>query len=130
MSKTFKFVFVIAVLIFVGGISYLSYRFYLSRKGILSKRQAVFLTNGRVYFGYLSNMADTVVKLKDAYYLDSNSLNPENVKADKILLIKADQELHGPESDMYIYRDQILFFQDIRSDSKVNEAIKKALETK
>ncbi len=99
----------------------------------LSGYQAVFLTNGQVYFGKLSNAGSSYVTLKDIYYLQVNQqLQPgqdaaaaqaEAAANPQLSLVKLGNELHGPVDAMQINRDQILFFEDLKSDGKVAEAI-------
>lgn len=95
----------------------------------LSGYQAVFISNGQVYFGKLSNKGDTYVALKDVYYLQTNQqlqLGQESGEADKQLsLVKLGNELHSPDDRMYINRDQILFYEDLKSNGRVVEAILK-----
>src|SRR5690349_17811390 len=83
-----------------------------------SKRQAVFLTNGQVYFGYIKNEGRNTVTLTDVYYLQAQSNNSGSVQpaGDKseannsqVSLIKLGNELHAPESVMRINREHILF---------------------
>lgn len=91
------------------------------------RRQAVFLTNGQVYFGYISNINNQIVTLKDIYYLKTKTelQDSSNEKSNKVSLVKLGSELHGPEDAMYINRDQILFFEDMKDSSKINDAINK-----
>lgn len=90
-------------------------------------RQAIFLTNGQVYFGYASSIGGKYVKLKDVYYLQvQEPIQPakENeTKEPQVSLVKLGNELHGPKDEMRINRDQILFIEDMKNESKVNEAI-------
>lgn len=88
-------------------------------------RQAVFLTNGQVYFGYLSRSNSPIIQLTDTYYLKSAKELQGSDKS-KIVIVRLGGELHGPEGTMQINRDQVLFFEDMRDDSKVNQAIEKA----
>ncbi|MES2315747.1 MAG: hypothetical protein V4486_03385 [Patescibacteria group bacterium] len=98
--------------------------------------QAVFLTNGQAYFGKLSTSGSWIV-LKDVYYLEAkDALQPEGVVTDakspvpvanpqqKIQLVQLGGELHGPEGQMFIEKDKVLFWENMKSDSKVLEAIK------
>ena len=94
-----------------------------------SDYQAVFLTNGQVYFGKLSGTGSDWVTLKDIYYLqvqqqvqptDENSQQQPN-----LTLVKLGNELHGPVDEMKINKDQILFWENLKSDGKVVEAIVK-----
>jgi hypothetical protein len=57
---------------------------------------------------------------------------PDHLKTDdkKISIIKLGDELHGPEDKMYISRNQVLFYENMKNSSKINEAIKKYLDQK
>ncbi len=96
--------------------------------------QAVFLTNGQVYFGKLSDTAGTYATLRDIYYLqvatDPLQGTPEQQQAQqaqqqqRLLLVKLGKELHGPVDEMKINRDQILFYEDIKEDGQVVKSIR------
>ena len=92
--------------------------------------QAVFLTNGQVYFGKLKNPDSAYVKLTDIYYLQvQQTVQPDQQKEDankqpNVSLAKLGSELHGPEDTMYISRDQILFWENLKEDGKATQAIK------
>ncbi len=91
--------------------------------------QAIFLTNGQVYFGKLSGVNDSYVKLADIYYLQvQQSVQPEDkakAAADQsqVSLAKLGSELHGPEDSMNISRQQVLFWENLKGDGKVAQAI-------
>lgn len=91
--------------------------------------QALFLTNGQVYFGKLSNVNDKYVELSNIYYLQvQQSVQPANNDKDKdpqVSLAKLGSELHGPEDKMLINRDQVLFWENLKNDSKVVDTINK-----
>ncbi len=96
--------------------------------------QAVFLTNGQVYFGKLSDTAGTYATLRDIYYLQVSTPplqgTPEQQQAQqqtqqqRLLLVKLGKELHGPVDEMKINRDQILFYEDIKEDGQVVKSIR------
>ncbi len=95
--------------------------------------QAVFLSNGQVYFGKLSGMSASYATLNDIYYLqvttppsaDGSQLNQQQAEQQQQLsLVKLGQELHGPVDEMKINRDQILFYEDIKEDGRVMQAIR------
>ncbi len=91
-----------------------------------NKYQAVFLTNNQVYFGRLYNANSAYPTLHDIYYLQvTQVLQPKDPKApaQQINLVKLGGELHGPEDTMRINRGQILFVEDLKSDSQVVTAI-------
>ena len=86
--------------------------------------QAVFLTNGQVYFGTLSNQNQNYVVLKNIYYLQAaQSLQGTNQQSQPFSLVKLGKELHGPTDIMYINHSQILFYEDLKPDSNVVKTI-------
>ena len=93
------------------------------------KYQAVFLTNGQVYFCKVSDVDKSYVKCNDIYYLQvQQSVQPEQKDKDKedqsqVSLAKLGSELHGPEDTMYISRQQVLFWENLKNDGKVVQAI-------
>lgn len=118
-----------------------------------SKYQAVFLTNGQIYFGQLSGFPGNSPVLKDVYYLRAQrSLQPsedlaeelevEDKKKDKdidkeeeakvtpsadetpeLTLIKLGNELHGPVDEIQLNSDHILFVEDLKQESRIVRAI-------
>lgn len=90
--------------------------------------QAIFLTNGQVYFGKFSNVNSSYVKLTDIYYLQvQQSVQPKDSSSSnnqQVSLAKLGGELHGPEDVMYINRDQVLFWENLKDSGKVVTAIK------
>jgi hypothetical protein len=89
--------------------------------------QAVFLTNGQVYFCKLTNVDAAYVKCNDIYYLQvQQTVQPDQNKDSQqpqVSLAKLGSELHGPEDAMYINRDQVLFWENLKNDGKVVQAI-------
>jgi hypothetical protein len=93
--------------------------------------QAVFLTNGQVYFGKLSGLNNKYVTISDIYYLQvqqstglqgaSNTTTPSS----QVSLAKLGSELHGPEDKMYVANGQMLFWENLKNSSKVVQAIDK-----
>jgi hypothetical protein len=96
--------------------------------------QSVFLTNGQVYFGKMSGHDDNYATLKDIYYLQvttppglqgsQSQASAAQQAQQQLSLVKLGQELHGPVDSMQINRDQILFFEDMKEDGKVMQAIR------
>ncbi len=91
--------------------------------------QALFLTNGQVYFGKVSHVDSSYVKLTDIYYLQvQQTVQPKdqsaaNANNQQVSLAKLGGELHGPEDVMYVSRQQVLFWENLKSDGKVAKAI-------
>ncbi len=92
--------------------------------------QAVFLTNGQEYFGKLSASGGWL-KLTDIYYLQTSQplqATDSGTSPDlnqNIQLVKLGSELHGPQDVMYIGRKEVLFWENIKDDSRVVDAINK-----
>jgi len=110
---------------------------YDENKGInQNEYQAVFLTNGQVYFGKLADLNHKYVTIHDIYYLQvqqsqssdtktlQNASNSTTTGA-QVSLAKLGNELHGPEDKMHISSDQVLFWENLKNDSKVVQAISK-----
>lgn len=108
----------------------------------LSGYQAVFLTNGQVYFGKISHVNSDYVQLVNIYYLQVNTPAGSTTGTDtsaaasavnstaanaatQLSLVKLGNELHGPADQMFISRDQILFYENLKADGQVAEAIAK-----
>lgn len=89
--------------------------------------QAVFLTNGQVYFGKVTKVDSSYVKVTDIYYLQvQQAVQPKDASAannQQVSLAKLGGELHGPEDIMYISRQQVLFWENLKNDGKVAKAI-------
>ena len=92
--------------------------------------QAIFLTNGQVYFGKLADLNNKYVTITDIYYLQVSSntgLQGSTSSADnsssQVSLAKLGTELHGPKDKMYVASDQMLFWENLKGDSKVVQAI-------
>lgn len=94
--------------------------------------QAVFLNTGQIYFGHLKNIDRDYVTLDQAYYTKGSELpadateEQKQATANNVSLVKVGDEVYGPENTMKIRADQVLFWQDLQSDSKVAKAIDSA----
>ncbi|MBI4435485.1 hypothetical protein HY630_02340 [Candidatus Uhrbacteria bacterium] len=82
--------------------------------------QAVFLDNGQVYFGKLDRSRDEFLTLTDVFYLQSGVAVEQT---SNLSLTKLGSEAHGPEDQMLINREHVLFIEDMKNDSKVVQAI-------
>lgn len=91
------------------------------------KYQAVFLTNGQVYFGKIVDQTTKTVELRDIYYLTpTQSVQPNDKKESAnpdFTLVKLGCELHGPQDQMIIERGQVSFWENLKDDGKVAEGI-------
>lgn len=121
------------LLVLAGGI----YLFRNLRAGQVDKGkyQAVFLSNGQVYFGKLRGLNSDYPTVTDIYYLvvrrPLQSQQPEATEAAEqqrpsFTLIKLGRELHGPVDKMVINRQHILFVEDLKEDGRVVQAIRQS----
>lgn len=86
--------------------------------------QAVFLTNDQVYFGKLKDLTAKYVTLDKIFYLRVAAPLQQGATGQPALnLVKLGAELHGPADTMYIPKDKILFWENLRADSQVVQAI-------
>lgn len=90
-----------------------------------TKEQAVFLTNGQVYFGKIKTINTQYVDLQDIFYLNSQggSNNNNNSTPTSFSLVKLGCELHGPMDEMIINRQQVSFWENLSTTGKVANAI-------
>lgn len=106
-----------------------------------SKYQAVFLSNGQVYFGKLSVVNRDYLKLTNIFYLErqlttdtnsttnndssseDNSSSAPPTNDNNFQLLKYSEVLYGSEDAMVISRDDIIRYENLRSDGVVARAI-------
>lgn len=88
--------------------------------------QAVFMTGGQVYFGQINRLAKKSIVLSDIYYLKVNQqVQPgQPAGANDVTLVKLGCELHGPDDQMVINRDQVIFWENLKDSGQVSQAIK------
>jgi len=131
-------VIIIIAIIIVGGLYLVSKYSRFNVLGISSADanwQAVFLTNGQVYFGKVVKETGDKVLLEDIYYLQvTQPLQPSGDQKDsaqqsELSLVKLGNELHGPKDKMRINANQVLFIEDLKTDSRVVEAINNYMQS-
>lgn len=101
------------------------------------KYQAVFLVGGQVYFGRLEVVDGNYLKLLDVFYPQLSATNQDSPTGDSdninntsdtsnnsLKLTKLGGEIHGPEDKMIVNRQQVLFIENLKPDSKVVQLIK------
>ncbi len=89
--------------------------------------QAVFLSNGQVYFGKVAGLNNRYIDLQDIYYLNvaNQSVQPsQQASQQNVSLVKLGCELHSPQDRMVIYRDQVTFWENLKDEGQVATAIK------
>lgn len=87
--------------------------------------QAVYLINGQMYFGKLQNTEGTYLYMRSPYMPQSTtSSEGQTTDANTSTLVRVKDQLWGPEDSIAIRSDQVAFWQNLRDDSKVSQAIK------
>ncbi|MEI6597354.1 MAG: hypothetical protein WCL13_04090 [bacterium] len=95
--------------------------------------QAVFLSNGQVYFGKIVSADDKRLILTNIYYLQvvDKPLQRTQEGADtaaaqaqqSLTLVKLGNELHGPVDQMIINVSQVMLTEKLKEDSQVVKTI-------
>jgi hypothetical protein len=92
------------------------------------KYQAVFLTNGQVYFGNVKDINKDFIRLTNIYYLTQNTTTAANgtTTADgNYTLVKLGcQQIHDPTDAMLISQNQVSFWENLQDGGKVVTSIK------
>lgn len=92
-----------------------------------TKHQAIFLNNGQVYFGSITDLNKSFLTLSNIYYLRVNQqVQPgQQASQNDVSLVKLGCELHGPQDIMIVNRDQVTFWENLKDDGQVTTAIAK-----
>jgi hypothetical protein len=93
-----------------------------------SKYQAVFLQSGQVYFGNIDALNSKYIDLTNVYYLQTNSTDTSSTSSTSsgyTLMQLGCQQIHDPEDQMLINRDQVTFWENLQDKgtvvTKINE---------
>lgn len=93
-----------------------------------NKYQAVFLTNGQVYFGKVKEVNSKYLNVQEIYYLNTGDgeaadTQKQATESATFSLVKLGCELHGPTDQMIVNREQVTFWENLKTDGKVAAAI-------
>lgn len=85
--------------------------------------QAVFLTNGQVYFGKVIDLNGKFLVLKNVFYIENDSTNSSSAtttqNSNYTLRKLGTAELHLPEDKMVVNRDSVTFWENLKDTSQV-----------
>lgn len=115
---------IIAAFIVGGGKGVTSQSKYVDTK----QMQAVFLNGGQVYFGNIKTINNQYMGIENIYYLRVNQqVQPNGTQStgQDISLVKLGCELHGPQDKMVVNQSQVIFWENLKSDGQVANAVKK-----
>lgn len=92
-----------------------------------SQYQAVFLNNGQVYFGNITDLNGRYVRLNNIYYLTqattASAAGQQQASSDYTLIKLGCQQIHHPTDQMIISRDQVTFWENLDKNGKVAKSI-------
>lgn len=87
--------------------------------------QAVFLTNGQVFFGRYYDRIGPHVKIVSVYYVQQTADPSDASKPPESKLVRRGSELHGPPPEMLVPRTSVLFVEDLTDSSPVAQFMAK-----
>lgn len=88
--------------------------------------QVVYLTNNQAYFGKLQNTGGDYLVIEGAYTaqeVQAPAEDKDKTPETQTTLVKVRDQVAGPEDSIALRAEQVLFWQNLRSDSKVTQAI-------
>ena len=92
-------------------------------KEINSKEyQAVFLSNGQVYFGKITDLNNKYLVLKSVFYIENNTSSSDATQTQNsnyTLRKLGTTELHAPQDKMVVNRDTVTFWENLKDSSQV-----------
>ena len=99
----------------------------LSSPGAESKQintkqyQAVFLTNGQVYFGKITDLNNKYLVLKNVFYIENNSASSTTTTQNSNYTLRklGTTELHLPEDMMVVNRETVTFWENLKDTGQV-----------
>ena len=107
---------VIAVVVLLAGVGYYALAGNIGSQ-VNGTYQAVFLSNGEAYFGKITAINNSYVKLINVYFIQSKNTTgaatTNNVELSQ--LVKA---VHGPKDEIIINRSQVLYFENLKDDGQ------------
>lgn len=122
LEKTITVVIVVVLLVLLIGIGGSMWKKKNMPKIDPNVYQAVYLTGNQQYFGHLKNLGTRYPYLADVYYVQTQN-SPANPVEQQFNLLKRGNELHGPEDVIYLNWKNVLFWENLKADSRVMRGI-------
>ncbi|MBU0497136.1 MAG: hypothetical protein KKG04_04190 [Candidatus Thermoplasmatota archaeon] len=120
--------FIIILAVIIIGVKIVVYNIEFKQVLPETTYQTVFLSNGQVYIGHLQVLSRSYWKLTDVYYIQqqqtiaSDTVNPDTNSA-QFSLMPLGSELHEPQSEVILNKDHVLYWQNLKDDSRIIDAI-------
>lgn len=128
---------IVCIVVIVAALVWLDANFNILASSQANKQarahvQAVFLSNGQVYFGTLSRHGVGYWRLDNTHYIQVSKVpsapSPDvpagNASEEtRTTLMRSSDDMHRPHNTMIIPASTILFWQNLQNDSPVAQAI-------
>lgn len=85
--------------------------------------QAVFLTNGQVFFGRLTIPGGDYYYLKHVYYLSSGAASKAGQNS--LTIRKLTNDIHGPQDLVILSRPQVLYVENLNPNGRAAQILGK-----
>ena len=94
-------------------------------KEVSTNWYSVKLASGEIFYGQIEDTKADPVVIKNVYYnYDQQEETGKEIKeTGNLRLVKRGKETHGPDGTMNIVRQQVLYMEPLKEDSKVLGAI-------
>ncbi len=102
---------------------FIFYSLFFKKAPIADKNwHSIKLVNGEVYYGQIYDYSNDPITIENVYY-NYDQEKKEKGDIDNLRLVKKGKETYGPSGTMKIIRSQVLYFEELKEDSKVLRAI-------
>ena len=139
-NKNKKYLFLLLIIITLGGGSYFLYQRLLTAPDTLtsgasvanslfsSRYSAIFLDNNDVYFGKITKRDSSFITLENTFYLRVTQVAQKDESGKEITipslnLVKVGAELHKPKDKIELQITHIIFIQELDPTSEVIKVI-------
>ena len=86
--------------------------------------QAVFLTNGQIYFGRYYDRLGAFAKIEDVYYFQ-DATGTDQDASQETRIVRRGHELHDPATRMLVPKTAILFVEDLSEASAIAQFMRR-----
>jgi hypothetical protein len=124
------FIILCILVIIVAALCIYTYSQNCSLAGNKDQWKAVFISNNQTYFGKIVSETAKTLVLRDVYYLQPAPQSSDQVKKaptpqPQYNLLRLQDAIYKPISEMRINREQILFIESLQADSGVIKTIQR-----
>ncbi len=90
---------------------------------------AVAMTSGSLFFGHIKKQDATSIYMNDIFYLQrtppQQDPKTKQQQGPGILLVPQSEDAYGPTDELIVNRQHVLYYQELKEDSKVIEGIQR-----